>query len=139
MFNQSRAVAGLGLLFSISAHSTIYMADVEPTTGSVGMMVISSGPVATYQPSPMTGKKGVGFVGWSGEAANIKSDLSDDVLELMRQGASVDRIESIVDQQIHNLYSRFMFVSVSGTFGYVFPPYGCSEPDCDVLVDSDRM
>jgi hypothetical protein len=118
-----------------SAHATIYIADVEPATRAVAMAVISSGPVVTYDPPPMAGVKGIGFVGWSGLASNVSPKLNAKVFDLMAAGAPVDQVETVVDSAIHKKYSRFMFISTNGTAGYVFPPSGCAQPECGVMVD----
>lgn len=129
-----------GLLLGTSAHATIYMAAIDPATRSVGMAVISSGPVVTYHPKPMTGLKGIGFVGWSGSALNVSPSMDRQVFGMMKNHSTADEIARYVDSQIHDKYSRYLFISaLNGTFGYVFPPGGCAQPECGVEIDPTRQ
>ncbi|MBS1960447.1 MAG: DUF1028 domain-containing protein [Bdellovibrionales bacterium] len=131
------AVALVSFAFT-SAHATIYLVDTDAKTHDIGMAVISSGPVVTYKPSPMTGIKGVGFVGWSGNAANVNPELDKKVFAMMKASSSAHDIEAVVDQKIHGWYSRYMFVSYQGVVGHVFPPRGCAQPECGVQYGKDN-
>ena len=104
------------------ASATIYLVASDPATHSVGIASISSGPVVSYNPHAMNGVKGIGFTGWSGSVANVSPAMDKKVFELMQQSTPANQIAAFVDSQIHNKYSRYIFISSQGTMGYVFPP-----------------
>src|SRR3954470_21145027 len=129
MKNLAFVIFAFTVCLSLTARATIYIVAADANTKSVGMVAVSSGPVVTYSPHAMNGVKGVGFTGWSGSAMNISTSMDKKVFEMMQKGQTPEAIASYVDSQIHEKYSRYSFISVQGTLGYVFPPKGCGEPE----------
>ncbi len=127
------------LLFACPSFATIYLVALDPASHSVGMVAISSGPVVSWSPHAMNGVKGIGFTGWSGAVSNITPSMDKKVFEMMKSSMSPHDIAAYVDSQIHEKYSRYVFVSTQGTLGYVFPPKGCAQPECGVKVSSTNQ
>ncbi len=133
------SIIALALFKSEPASATIYLVASDPSTHSVGIAAISSGPVVSYNPHAMNGVKGIGFTGWSGSVANVSPAMDKKVFELMQQSASANQIAAFVDSQIHTKYSRYIFISAQGIVGYVFPPNGCAQPECAVQVSTTQQ
>jgi hypothetical protein len=127
------------LLVSSAAFATIYLVAADPATHSVGIAAISSGPVVTYTPHAMNGIKGTGFTGWSGGTWNVSPEMDKRVFEMMGDSKTPEEIEAFVDSQIHNKYSRYIFISTKGTMGHVFPPKGCAEKECGYEASSTNQ
>lgn len=126
-------------LLASHALATIYLVAADPATHSVGIAAISSGPIVSYTPHPMNGIKGIGFTGWSGSALNISMSMDKKVFEMMQASKSAEEIQTFVDGQIHNKYSRYIFISTQGVMGHVFPPKGCAEPECGYEASSTNQ
>jgi hypothetical protein len=133
------AVLASFFFMTSAAWATIYLVAQDPASNSVGIACISSGPVVSYSPHAMTGVKGLGFTGWSGSVANVSRAMDKKVFAMIREGATSQQIASFVDGQIHDKYSRYIFISSQGQMGYVFPPRGCAEPECGVVVSPTRQ